>query len=320
MCGGIDCPCNHLNIYAHIHTKMAGLEIRDSVLFYDNNPAYYIRDYYYYIFELVKEIMKHTPTRSNNTIKIHINYEHTLVVPGGRDTNGSPVGSIPVLNIPGMNYLVRLPDLDKLVTSDIIFDYSIPNCKNVESPSDYSYLFKKYIYVPPLLYPLRIDINNRHIDILTTFINTNEPRRKELLDKIKSNNLPHHNINTCFDKNQLREIYNSTKIMINIHQTDHHHTFEELRVLPALLCGVIVVCEESPLMEHIPYKDYVIWCKYNEVVDLTKHIMDNYTTYYELLFSETKINNLRHIIETLHINTILIIHNALLKSGGNLQV
>jgi hypothetical protein len=133
---------------------------------------------------------------------------------------------------------------------------------------------------------------------ITTFINTNEPRRKELLDNIKSNNLPHHNINTCFDKNQLQAIYNSTKIMINIHQTDHHHTFEELRVLPALLCGVIVVCEESPLIEHIPYKDYVIWCKYNEVVDLTKHIMDNYTRYYELLFSETKINNLHNIIET----------------------
>lgn len=290
---------------------MSSLEINGSILYYDNNPAYYIRDYYYYVYDLVKEIMINTSANFKNTIKIHINYEHTLVVPGGRDTNNSPIGSIPILNIPSMNYLVRITDLDKLVKSDIIIDYSIPNCKNIESSRDYSELFKKYIYIPPVLYPLNIYIHNRNIDILTTFINTNEPRRKALLDDIQSNNLPHININTCFDKNLLQQLYNSTKIMINIHQTEHHHTFEELRVLPALLCGIIVVCEESPLMEHIPYKDYVVWCKYNELIDLTKDIMDNYARYYELLFSDTKVHALRSIIDTIHSNSIENIHKAL---------
>ena len=106
---------------------MSSLEINGSILYYDNNPAYYIRDYYYYVYDLVKEIMINTSANFKNTIKIHINYEHTLVVPGGRDTNNSPIGSIPILNIPSMNYLVRITDLDKLVKSDIIIDYSIPN-------------------------------------------------------------------------------------------------------------------------------------------------------------------------------------------------
>lgn len=97
----------------------------------------------------------------------------------------------------------------------------------------------------------------RKNDILTTFINVNEPRRLNLLNKIRENKMSHNNINNCFEKENLKELYKNTKIIINIHQTEHHHTMEELRVLPALLCGAIVICEKSPLTHMIPYNDYI---------------------------------------------------------------
>ena len=105
-------------------------------------------------------------------------------------------------------------------------------------------------------------------------------------------------------------MYSSTKIILNIHQTDHHHTFEELRVLPALLSGVIVICEESPLKEHIPYKDYVVWCNYDEIINVTKDVLSNYEKYYELLFS-SKLNELRAIINSLHIDITANLSKAL---------
>ena len=135
----------------------------------------------------------------------------------------------------------------------------------------------------------------RKNDILTTFINVNEPRRLNLLNKIRENKMSHNNINNCFEKENLKELYKNTKIIINIHQTEHHHTMEELRVLPALLCGVIVICEKSPLTHMIPYNDYILWSSYDDILNVTTTVLNNYDYYYDLIFNIPKkinINNL----------------------------
>ena len=76
--------------------------------------------------------------------------------------------------------------------------------------------------------------------------------------------------------------------MINIHQTDSHHTFEELRVLPALQCGVIVISESSPLIELIPYSDYVIWCPYDQIIDKANEVLNNYESFRSEIFDQPK--------------------------------
>ena len=98
--------------------------------------------------------------------------------------------------------------------------------------------------------------------------------------------MEHININNCFEKKQLKALYRNTKIIINIHQTDHHHTFEELRVLPALLNGVIVIAENSPLYESIPYHKHVIWSSYDNILDKVIEVENNYENYYKKIFNE----------------------------------
>lgn len=112
------------------------------------------------------------------------------------------------------------------------------------------------------------------------------------MNEIKRINIKHTNINNCFDKNSLQKLYKNTKILINIHQTDDNHTFEELRVLPALQCGVIVICEKSPLNWMIPYNDYIIWAEYDNIVNKMIEVAHNYDHYYDLIFckeSEKKV-------------------------------
>jgi hypothetical protein len=106
---------------------------------------------------------------------------------------------------------------------------------------------------------------------------------------LKLKNISHTNVNDCFEKKRLEQLYCNTKILINIHQTDHHHTFEELRVLPALLCGCIVICEDSPLKELVPYHKYLIWVKYDEIVEKCIEIQNNYDFYYNKLFQKNDI-------------------------------
>jgi hypothetical protein len=236
---------------------------------------------------------------SNKTLNININYEHTLVKNGGRSIPvGTPFGDVDYDN--NEKYLVRIEHFDTLNNSDIIIDYSNPNIHNVKTCSKYDSFSKKHIYISPSIYEPYFFKENRDIITLTTFINTNEPRRKSLLNKIVDEKFQHRhvNISKCFEKDKLQSILKKTKIIINIHQTPHHHTFEELRALPALECGVIVISEKSPLNEVIPYNDLIIWANYDDIIAKTKEVINNYDFYHSKIFSIENIailNNLKKV-------------------------
>ena len=225
---------------------------------------------------------------NNKTINISINYEHTLVKDGGRSVpNGTPFGDIDY-DIKE-KYLVRIDNYNDLIKSDIIIDYSNPNIYNFRSCPIYDSFSKKHIYISSSIYEKYSIKDNRNITTLTTFVNTNQERRKELLDKIYNEKIEHINVNDCYEKDKLQNLLKNTKILINIHQTPHHHTFEELRVLPALECGVIVISEKSPLTETIPYKDLIIWENYEDIIEKTKQIIDNYDFFHNKIFSTENI-------------------------------
>lgn len=282
---------------------------KSSILIEDSESSC-IKEYYNYIIELIKIICLENDLSCNfivggnynldaNYKIIKINYEHTLVVPGGRDSKNSPVGNIIFKN--QVKYLVRIVEYHNLNQSNIIIDYSLPNIENIKRSNLYDSFSKKLIYISPYLYMPYNDKVNRSNNLLTTFINPNEPRRKKLIQEILENGLSHENVNNCFESFKLMKLYRNTKILINIHQTDHHHTFEELRVLPALLCGVIVICEESPLKELIPYHSYLIWTKYEEIIDTIKYVNDNYEQLFNKIFIES---NFKLDMNTLHTNNL----------------
>jgi len=281
------------------------IEKKDVCFFYHNDIGI-VNDYYQMIVEIIKKIIhnnhlfnlnivlcnnEYNFENNDKTIKISINYEHTLVKIGGRSVpENTPIGNIYDDN--GNKYLVRIDKFNQLNDSDIIIDYSIPNIYNVKNSNFFNEFSKKHIYISPTIYNLNLTKQNRNITTLTTFINTKEERREKLINKINDAKISHININNCFKKNDIQNLYSNTKIIINIHQTDHHHTFEELRALPALECGVIVISEISPLSNLIPYSDFIIWVNYDNIIEKTKEIIDNYEYYHDLIFSKNKINKL----------------------------
>ena len=150
--------------------------------------------------------------------------------------------------------------------------------------------------------------NNRFNETLTTFIRPTEPRRNQLLATLAALGFDHKNINNCFDTVALRELYCNTKILINIHQTLHHHTFEELRVLPALLCGVLVISEEIPLKSLIPYKDYIIWSSYEKIAEKVIEVSENYEFYHDMIFGGSN-----ELLTNLHFSNLERLKTALLS-------
>ena len=301
--------------------------IKKSNICYDNNPIHYVKDYYNYIVNLIEKVLliedininiiignySYIFKNNNKILHINLNYEHTLVKKGNRDSENVPIGKILINNSNSEYYRVRIYDFTNLNKADFIIEYSNPNIINIKESTLFDSFYQKIIYIAPLLFDnLTINNNNiKNINCLTTFINIYEPRRLSLLNNISNNNICHLNVNNCFDYNDLQNLYKNTKILINIHQTDHHHTCEELRILPALQCGVIVICEESPLKEHIPYNQYILWCDYNNLIEKIKYVEENYDKIYKQIFINS---NIKQDLDLLQENNIQNLYNFIIKN------
>jgi hypothetical protein len=135
-------------------------------------------------------------------------------------------------------------------------------------------------------------------DIITLFDQNGNARRSNILNELKNIGVDNKMITNCFSHECLLNTYDKTKIMVNVHQTDHHHTFEELRVLPALLNGVIVISENVPLKEMIPYNEYIIWSSYEDIPSKTLEVMTNYSYYFDKLFTNGDIGLMLDKIKT----------------------
>lgn len=165
----------------------------------------------------------------------------------------------------------------------IMVEYSKPNMENIRRSHLYPEYSSHLLYVPPLMYPCfrYSETHVRTIDVLSTFIYPGG-RRQELLDRLIDNK--DVNVNNVWGWEQSHELYSKTKILINMHQSPSWHTFEEIRVLPAILCGTIVVAERSPLLESIPYHDLIIWGSVEEIPALVHSTLMNYKATHRKLY------------------------------------
>ena len=262
-----------------------------------------IREYYKYVTQLILDTIFNLPRQSpsytfqlgiseEDNIKnqffksIAFQIEHTLVKPGGRGSESAPMGKTPIKNSINSFYTVRIQNLNHLLKQDLIIEYSRPNIKNIQDCSFYMDYLKKVCLLTPTMYPINealIMNQQRSVNTMTLFRDTTQLRRKKFLKDLDAANVNYKNMNHVFSN--LDKLYFDTKILINIHQTDHHDTLEELRILPALRCGVIVISEESPLKKYSRYSDFIIWGKLEELPKIILDVQENYAKYHQKLFN-----------------------------------
>jgi hypothetical protein len=221
---------------------------------------------------------------------IFVQVEHVLVKPGGRDSDGFESGA---LLIPGVTtptrYLARLIDRELLKKFDFIVDYSRINLTNIQGVEKYCDLQDKLLYISPSLYKLSCasnDVRRRNFIAITNFGNSEQPRRKRFLETMRAKEIPIQNIQTWYE--DAEELYARTRILVNIRQTDHHDTLEELRVLPALRSGVIVISELAPYKELTRYSEFIIWGALDELPEIIRHVQENYEATWSSIFGVSK--------------------------------
>lgn len=235
---------------------------------------------------------------SNKILKIDIQSEHTLVKLGGRSVDEIIFGNTNLLDGSG-KYLIRIPNYEYYSKLDAIIEYSLPNIANIKTNNKFTDYLKKAIYIAPTICKTNFDSKNRAAIITLS----NNSSRREVFN-LETADLNIKNVQNILRKDDLEQIYNKTKIMVNVHQTDHHHTFEELRVLPALQNGVIIVSEDVPLKEAIPYANSIVWSSYENLAKTVRDVRLNYEDYYKKIFTSTlheqleemSYNNMKNLI------------------------
>lgn len=176
---------------------------------------------------------------------------------------------------------------DYLKNLDCIFEYTETNVSFLSQFKHLSHYVKKNIYVPPLIYD-EIDFHDykdRYLDFTT--LQSWSERRGRFYNKRK-----HNNIDGSYDKNYLKQNLDKYKILLNIHQTDNRKSFEELRVLPSLSTGILVVSEEVPFKESIPYHNHIIWSSYENLEKTLDEVLNNYD-----YFRESKLTRLSETLQ-----------------------
>ena len=274
------------------------VDVLRSNLAYNENHDIEIREYYLYVVELFKAAISKLNLNSNfifgnyphdfknefKTLRLDIQNEHTLVKQGGRDSAGAPIGKI---KLGDDFYLVRIARSDYLQGLDGVIEYSQPNIENIRQSGLFNDYLEKVVYIAPLIYDapvLNFEQEKKH-PCITLFGNPEEPKRKDFLQRMRDHGVESSNITGIFGKDGLRQQYAETGIMVNIRQTPHHDTLEELRILPALLNGVIIISEDVPLREKVPYNEFIIFSDYDSIPAKIKYVQENYAAIWRHIFS-----------------------------------
>ena len=302
---------NKIDVY--LKQKKAGL----SNIAWNPKHKLYIKAYYDFCVSEITQHLKKSKIKRNiifgqynhfflngyPVIKIDLQYEHTLVKPGGRDSKNAKVSKTPISN--KQNYLVRLAESERIRAADLVIDYSWPNYFHIKNSGHFSWLMNKYFVLSPMLYDYKKIAfrNKRTLETITLFSYPDKGRRASFLKVLRKNKIKYKNITNVFTN--IKNLYRNTKILVNIHQTAEHDTFEELRVLPALLCGVIIISERSPLTRYCGYEDFIIWGKVDEIPGLIIEVQQNYNKYWNEFFSGGRFLKVMRELKNRNKHTIL---------------
>lgn len=275
------------------------LRVGDCWLTFNPRHLIYVRVWYRYCAQLLQAELSRAsrplhvvlgdypaPQRGLPLRRVGLQIEHTLALPGDPDSDGAPVSATACAD--GGFYLARVQNLQQLSTCDLVLDYSWINRVHLQRTGGFADYLQRMVVVSPLLHALVQPPRPRALPArtITLFSDPQRGRRQRFLSAARSAGVPIVNVKRCFEPAALARLYRRCAILVNLRQSDHFHTFEELRVLPALLSGVLVISEDAPLREHLPYARFIIWSSLEALPATIARVQQEYSQWHARIFGD----------------------------------
>jgi len=183
-------------------------------------------------------------------------------------------------------YFINIEQLSKESYYNMIFSINENNNVIDYSEENIVLLNKKYknYLLPPYFENFYFSPKIKNIDVLSITNNTN---RKHFFDSLqlnkKYNKLAIENI-YGFDRNN---IFNKTKIYVNIHSSDEHLTMEMIRIVNLIMRKVIVISQNSIYKDILFLNKYILICNdSSDFSNLINNILDNYNEYFYKIYKD----------------------------------
>lgn len=179
---------------------------------------------------------------------------------------------------------------DAFARADRIVDYSRANILNVIGSPVRELYDGKALYVAPLLGSAA---NSRKLRdnprICSMFGSPHLGRRAHLIKTMKQHGLTVENIQ---DFEDYERAFSNAGILINASQKTYLQTPEELRILPALLSGVIVVSESNKYIEGLDYGSFIVQSQIDKMPETVSRIRETYCNVWQAIFQQPNETNL----------------------------
>ena len=222
-----------------------------------------------------------------------IQIEHTIVRSGGRGSEGAVPGGL-LDEKTAKPFLVRLQgSKESFYRAHTVIEYSKPNLRNVLDSSISQTYESKAVYIAPMLGTPMTNPSWQGRDFSRVYTAMNlsgyQDRRSEILSSLMTKDSI--NLRNLSGIRDLTKRYPQVGLLLNLHQTEHHVTLEELRILPALRQGVIVISEPSPLLEIVPYSSFLIFANLDEISHAMKRVLDQPARTWHSIFGGSRFAN-----------------------------
>jgi len=203
----------------------------------------------------------------------------------------------------GALYDVRIGSYEAYQHFDVIVEYNMPNIENMRLSGHFDDLLPKVVYVPPLYFdeyqPQTVAAarrGHRGIGVLA-LMGFVTPRRHHaiqlmrnaglevaIVSNLTASNAQGSNVDRAEDlREALSHLLLRTRILVDLRTKEAYQTVNEFRLLPALQLGVVVVSEATPLIDSVPWREYVVWANYSSFAATVKSVADAYESIWDAL-------------------------------------
>ena len=194
----------------------------------------------------------------------------------------------------GSKWVRILGSLNNFSDADWIVEYSSANIANVLD-SDLAHVYReKVLYIAPLLGDPQQNRPPRDcVTVNTMFGSPDTGRRAAFLERAGEEGI---GVTNRRGYQTIIEALQSTAILVNVRQKEYFQTFEELRVLPALLHGVLVVTEDSPYLAGVPYSKFITRSPLSEMVAVIREVTSAYEKYHDECFEDPELEEVLRLL------------------------